>query len=253
MAKVQAEEIYRCWDMMGQGKLNIFPNSFFTNFGFNDVETGCVICSRVAIDNNIKGIEDIIGKVDVNKYMNDMQVPGKSETFTQAMSGGAFNSFKNYGEGEIEKAINDPKNKGEVINLNLNRDSTEKAILFSQRNTEIGALDAVNNIWTGIAGVAGGTVLFGGTKVVKAGVRIIGMAAKSPGALVTIVVAAAGISGAGAYGAWQNQQTSVGYCGALSGGVGNKEKLKMGCSVTSSVPYNPKNINALCEYIDGNL
>jgi hypothetical protein len=50
--EVSANAMYDCWDMMGQGKLDLFGTTKSV-FGLEQVKSSCVICSRVAIDKSV--------------------------------------------------------------------------------------------------------------------------------------------------------------------------------------------------------
>jgi hypothetical protein len=249
IAKTNAEQLYGCWDTMGQGKLEIFPQSVLQKIGFTGMaDNGCVVCARIAIDDKINNKEPILNSVDVSSYMRDNQIPGKALTYLQAMTDRGVNSFPSTTQEKIN--TNELPSKSNLIDLDAS--TTQKAIIFSQRVTPTDPWTAVGNFWRTTSAVAGGAFLFAPTRglltgAIKGGTSLVG-------GWVAAGVAAVGaitITTVSAVNAYNIQMASVGYCGNLTGG--DEKSAKIGCSITSSVPYTYSNVNKLCTYIDGDL
>jgi hypothetical protein len=102
--------------------------------------------------------------------------------------------------------------------------------------------DVVTNL--GLAGATLGTAAF----MSPAGKAVSGLIF-SPAGLVVAVAGGVAIAGYGAYNAEQGQLAAAGYCGEFSTG----SKAKNGCSMVQGINYNFKDINILCNSIEGDL
>lgn len=69
--EISANAMYDCWNMMGQGKLDLFGKAA-ESFGWDVTQPTCVICSRVAVDKDVN--PEILNSVDINTYMRAHQV-----------------------------------------------------------------------------------------------------------------------------------------------------------------------------------
>lgn len=67
-----AESLYDCNEMLGGGKLNFMPNTFWSN-------NYCLICTRVAFDNEAKKLVTDISYAELYKYLQNKKTrDGKS-------------------------------------------------------------------------------------------------------------------------------------------------------------------------------
>jgi hypothetical protein len=247
IAQINVEQLYGCWDLMGQGKLEIFPKSVMEKIGLKpDSDNGCVICARIAIDDKINDKDVILNLVDVSTYMRDNQVPGKALTYLQAMTDRGVNSYPSISQDSLDQS------KSGADTVQLKADSSEKAIIFSQRITKTDPAYAVLNFWKTTSAVAGGAFVFAPTRslltgVIKGGTSLVGgWVAVGAAAVSAITVSVVSYTNA-----YNVQMASVGYCGEFTGG--DEKSAKQGCSITSSVPYSYSNVNKLCTFIDGDL
>ena len=84
--KEVAQEMVNCWTMMGEGKADVFSTDIPTEFKVSEITSTCVICSRIAINENaIGGVN--VEEVDVIDYMFRHKVPGKDISYYEFFSG----------------------------------------------------------------------------------------------------------------------------------------------------------------------
>jgi hypothetical protein len=81
-----AREMADCWNMMGEGNLEVFSREFTSS----SYSAATVICSRIAFDSNIVGPTDLTGPSDpkyipsisgMNNYLLTHKVPGKNISY----------------------------------------------------------------------------------------------------------------------------------------------------------------------------
>ncbi|MBU0466551.1 MAG: hypothetical protein KJ718_06485 [Nanoarchaeota archaeon] len=242
--KISAEEMYNCWSIMGEGKLNLFADKF--EFNLKDISDflkleerapKCVICSRIALSPELKkrtNVEkkDILDLVDVNNYLQTELVPGSTKTYINTFTDRQVNAFP----AEVRAKFNQPDNQ--------KKGTDEIAYIFTQLKTaEDPATAAMNG-----ATIAGG-FLFGGTY----SLGMLGKAISHPiisGIVGTVAIG--GTAGLRALGAYNDQQVSAGHCGTYT--QVSEDKAKYGCSFVMPVDYNNVEfINNLCSGgIEGN-
>ncbi len=98
IAKIYAEETFACWQMMGEGKVNLFTQFYADTFGVGGVYPSCVICSRIAFDEKAlvdSGID--LNNIDIEGYMLTHKAPNREISFYQAIAGesGKFSIAQN--------------------------------------------------------------------------------------------------------------------------------------------------------------
>lgn len=269
--RISAEEMYSCWSMMGEGKLDIF-GKFSTDLGIKSVVPSCVICSRIAIDEGVK--RDILydhsagAGININEYMRKNNVPGKSVTFLQAFTDKSVSSYS-YANNDAYENLKE-LNKLESVSSSMDKNDKEdvkayekglKTIQVSESGKDLSnrqmavvfmqvksvkTADVLKNML-----VVGGTVVAGAfmTPVVN---KVAGNVAKkvlfNPYGIAATVITGTAIGGYGAYNAYQGQLTAAGYCGAFSS---SDDRASEGCSLVQGVNYNLNDINALCKSIQG--
>lgn len=250
--EISANAMYDCWDMMGRGKLSLFTTNM-NAIGYSPVESSCVVCSRVAVDESVRA-EDmkdkngevtkqgVLDKVDINKYLQENLVPGSSLTYSQAF-GTSSRTFAKAEDGLFSDVKVEDKATG---SLESNKDHREIAFVFMQIDT-IKEFEAIKN-QLGVAGTAAAftfsTPIVRGTawSVVTAG-------AKNPYAWLALVIAGVGSMGYGEYTAAQGREMAAGpgYCGSFTSQV----DAKQGCSVVKALDWDASSINYLCKNIEG--
>ncbi len=250
--KITANAMFDCWSMMGEGKLDIFTKAT-ESLGWSKTQPTCVICSRIAVDKDIQGVD--LNAIDVNSYMKTHQVPGSSLTYLQTFTDRGVSSYANVGgqlsaseynklgqvklDSTYEQKVEAAAQQTQASQLVVNR---ELAIVFMQMKPP--SVDTVlNNL--AAAGVTLGAATFM-SPVGKFASRVV---FTPVGAAIAIGTAAA-VGGYGAYNAHQGQLAAATYCGAFSS---NSDKTKSGCSMVQGLNYNFKEINAVCANIEGEI
>lgn len=95
IAQIYTEQIYKCWGMMGEGKVSLWNSFLSQTYGVGSVYPTCVICDRIAFDMrslNDAGIDP--AKADTREYMLTHKVPQKDITYFEAIvgEGGQFST-----------------------------------------------------------------------------------------------------------------------------------------------------------------
>ena len=259
--------MYDCWNMMGRGRMDLFGKAFKS---YRVVESRCVVCSRLAIadDVNVKfpDIQEELGGDAFNEYLRVNNVPGSSQTYLNAflessgvdtystVEGGFAEAFEKdrkeaSGEGglggdELKEVQREVENANETSFVKLSTDQI--AFVFAQRKTKQG-------FWSGFTtGVKDSSIVIVGGGVTSG---VAGMAIGSIGVLPSFILGAFAVSGTGLYAgatSYANQQASAVYCGILASGVEDKSLIE-GCSVVRGVPYKAEYVNQICEHIEGKL
>ena len=231
ISRVLAESTYNCWNLMGQGKLDLFnsvPDGIFPDFR---KQSTCVICSRVAVGSDINN--EVLARVDVSNYLKSTTIPGGSRTYLQVMTDDQFNSYVPLDESKVEKSDFD------LQQVRNNNSAREKAIVFMQFKSQ----DPVEVIKTQLQIGAG----VGGTAFAFTPGGVLSFASKASN-LVYTAAAVVTVAGLGAASAYAQQQTAVGYCGQLTT---NDKDSRDGCSIVQTLNYNVQDIKNLCGSLQG--
>ncbi|MBX4196467.1 hypothetical protein KW805_02685 [Candidatus Pacearchaeota archaeon] len=241
VSEVSAQALYDCWSMMGEGKLDIF-GSYATSRGFKPTEPVCVICSRVAIDRNMNQdfLKAVSDKVDIQGYLASHQVPGKSQTYMQAIG---LESYPLASKEKVENALNELQKKKPKEIGNVAGSGDELALVFMQiKSTSIGS--ALANVGTDAVVVSGAvfSLPYVGAPLAKALLL-------TPAGLVVTAVVGGAVAANSAFNAYQGQQVAAGYCGKVD--TRDKDSGEQGCSLVEALPYSFKDINGLCAEIEG--
>jgi hypothetical protein len=148
-----ADEIARCWAMLGEGKVNFFGR------GWND-ETRCVICTKINFSEKSKSVGEIR---DFGEYMAKTPVPGKEDTgitYTDFLAGAKEHlQQKDIQEGvkqQDEKNINPDEalfGNSIVENSVINPSSGNKYVI-------VYTLWDANKFWAVVGGGAGMAALW---------------------------------------------------------------------------------------------
>jgi len=248
--EVNANALYDCWRMTGQGKLDIFGKAFQT---YKEVETKCIVCSRVALAEDVKerfpGIEN---DLDLNEYLRTTNVPNSDLTYLQVFTGSSgINTYVDVNHKEVEESLNQAKDRqleGETLSASLIENNFDQiAFVFAQRKTTEGfTKGTLIGLRDSSIVVVGGGVTSG---IASAAVKVIG----GLPALVIGLVTVGGTSLYAGINSLSQQMASVAYCGEFESSLGEGEASREGCSVIRGVPYNAEYVNQLCEDIEGDL
>jgi len=215
-----AREMYDCWDMLGQGKIDFFGESIWKQTtGFDTVKPACVICSRIKFDKNV---QQKISGVDIDSYMALTNVPGKDFTYLEYFSD--------------EKGTKLPTD----YKITLLRTDQEYAVVFAgMKGGDLLARMGTDALLLGIGGAA----------AIKGSIATIGPVATGK----FIIKAAKFAAGKGwwnllllipigvqmGFELW-NQHLSAVYCDGSKGG----------CFIVSIIPYSAEAIKTSCTNIE---
>ncbi len=234
--KYVADATFDCWKITGQGKLDLFATplskNYFENvenyFNLNDPKASCIICSRIAISEELRNQRNILELIDVNDYMANTLVPGSTQTYLETLTDRQVNSIP----GEIVQNYSNEKQKSGTDQI---------AIIFAQVKSEE---DWQEGAITGA--LHGASFVFGSSYA-------LGLTGKLVTTLPGFLVAATAIGGTAGIKAWNadsHQDFSVGYCGQFT----SSETNKYGCSIVTQADWNNKTaINNLCGRIEGRI
>jgi hypothetical protein len=92
---ISAQTMYDCWNMMGQGKLDLV-STYAKQLGWSQGQSTCVICTRVALADDVpKELLDpkSSNSIDMNTYLATHQVPGSDKTYLQTFTDVGINAF----------------------------------------------------------------------------------------------------------------------------------------------------------------
>lgn len=221
--KVNADQMYACWKMMGEGKLDLLRPAG----AFSSAAPSCFICSRVGFGSDLatKG-EQVFGKVDLNGYLVNNKPEGSDKSYLEIFSGRKAipQEIKN----ELSGEITDKEKKVDEV-----------AYIFAQVNVDE-PLDKLENVALGSS-----LIVFGGTQIPVLGAAAKGVLTTLPGAIATL-----GTIGLASGLAWANTENnaafSASYCGDFTTGV-KEGGGRRGCSIVTAVNYdNSDKINTIC-------
>jgi len=262
--KFLAQNIIDCWSMMGEGKVLVNTDWITQEYGLGDISSSCVICSRIAFDEQglekAEITEEQLVNIDVLNYMATHYISGKEITYLDyiGQSHGAKISIKQPSKeeiiGEISKTteeLNDGSegNKQEDVEKvlkdnilstgeNKNAKAGELAILFMQIRAP-GHAEVLKNTGLALAGSAGASFALAPATTIKA------IVALAEAWFITLPVAAIFIAGQ-QINVEYNKYVSAGYCGDIM--IGNE--AKEGCSVVRTLDYNEEDISKYCTFIE---
>ena len=243
-----AEEMYSCWSMMGEGKLDLFQ-SLQKKTGLESVKSTCVICSRVAIDVAAGREAQILREVNLPAYLKSHTVPNSQLTYLQAFTDPSVQAYSKVSEDILAKEFS------RESALEVKPKTPEYAVVFMQiKPTSLS--DAIKNIGS-VATVAGGAFVLTPMPLKGGALRT---AASGLFTLPGAVVAASGavIGGAIIYSNTdQGAGAAAGYCGDVTvpGAATVKASstgadVRKGCSMVQVVAYDAVAINSLCNHIE---
>jgi hypothetical protein len=242
--EISANAMYDCWNMMGQGKLDLFNGGIGIATGADSQKAvSCVICSRIAFNAS----DNIINNVSIDSYLRKNKVPSSSLTYLQTFTDAGVSSYAAV-DSDVMTKIRDNK-VGETFTFGDVNDANQKvgqlAVVFAQikPGSYTGNLEKLAN--TGIA-VTAASFLMAPTTTTS-------IATKAIGTVPGLVLTGIGVGGVALYSmsnVYAGKVAAAGYCGQFnSGNPENKDKV--GCSGVQIVPYDVKAINNICQSIEG--
>ena len=277
--KEMADDIYSCWAMAGEGKISIFGDaeglvySFVKYIGldlFNSktTEPKCIVCSRLAISEDVKERGDeILSEVDVNDYMLKTKVPGNSLTYLQKFTDSGVRFLPPIPSLDSTDLSEEDRNKMknisdslEKVNMEIglknSKGSDQIAIVFSQLIWEEEDVSERGLFAASIVGgsfvVIGGLVALTGVGLPVGGALLVkgGMLFATAGVVGGLV--AGGVESGVVYSQQQkNKIMTVGHCGKLEN---PDEEMQEGCSFVKTIGWDVDLVNNLCSGgIEGRL
>ena len=256
--EANVEAMYNCWQMMGEGKLDLFSGvktgGVLKNLvGLGNLEakeSSCVVCSRVAIDKDfiykkdkdgkfiesVDGVtddfEEVAELVDFNNYLLENTPKGEEKSYWEIMTDSQLRAFPKEFEEEI--------NLGDRKNLNIEDVIDQRALMFMQIKTE-------KTPWEKFAESSLKFLAGSGTGVASLGG--IGVLTKGP-VIALVGLGSVGTGGIAAFQSYKGRQLSAGYCGEF---ISETSKAAQGCSLVLPLNFEDINqVNNYCSRIEGN-
>lgn len=226
ISSYSAEAMRQCWEMTGQGKLDIFGRAA-TSLGLDSSKASCIICSRLAIAGDVP--DDVRARVKMDDYLRNTQVPGKPYTYLQEFLGNrGTNSYTRINDTDLSSSQT----------LISTFDGNQIAFVFMQ----IKPVDFTKALENQALAVEGAAFLIPGASKIGKAILF------TPAGRIVGAVAAVAAVGVAAVNTYEGQQAAAGYCGTFTSNTGAAEK---GCSVVQGISYTVKDVNSLCENIQG--
>lgn len=255
--ETSANAMYDCWNMMGQGKLDLFNGGIWKSAGLTTQDIPiCVICSRIGYD--VK--EETLSDVDLAYFLSHIKVPGGSITYTKAFTDPGMSSYA----GADTSSLNSLGENKNLILTTITRDAKtgiaskgtealgvigeekprriELAVVFTQ-------IKVPKTYWDQLSTILGTGVALAGTSFIMAPgttSKLIGAAA---GHFVITGIAAGGVVAYSMYNVYAGKVAAAGYCDRFTT---SKDDISGGCSGVQIIPYDVKAINSICGGIEGN-
>lgn len=258
IAENAANAMYSCWQMMGEGKLDLF-GSYTESRGLNPAENVCLICSRVAISSAIK--PEVYGKRNLlEEYMETHYIPNTQIRYVEYFTDRGVGAYPKVSQDLLDKKAAgskegvsdiDPDAKKVLENISVTS-NPEIAFVFSQVKTG-GYWDKFTTVLQDGAMISGGLFYMAPGKLTTKVGFVLKLVAKHPVVATVVSVGAVGIAGVYTYSNhYTSMQNVAGYCGKMATTINSKdENEKMGCSIVQAVPYEVSNINSICQQIEG--
>jgi len=241
--RAYAMEMLDCWTMMGAGELSLYSQALAKESGFGVVYPTCVICSRVAVDEESLNEVDF-SKMDLYDYMARHVVPETDKTYLQIISG-KDNSGFSLKEGSFSLDINDDENvNGEFEfedSFKLEDTPKETAILFMQISAPQHKKVFSNTFWT----ATGITTATGFSATGRSVAIRIAKATGLKGGVIGAALVAAGLGVQHGFVAY-NRAVTASKCSVI--GVG--DEAVEGCSVLGVMDYETENILKYCGVVE---
>jgi len=233
-----ADAMYRCWKMMGEGKIDLFK-SLSKNLAVKVTDKPtCIICSRIAVDMNSAKNEEIYGATDLGAYLQANGPEGSAKSYLQIFTDDEVSSYA-----KIESTEN-----YETKDI-LPGNDAETAVVFMQIKPD--SYWSVASNWKDIAiGGAAGAFAIAPKWTMRIGKAGIQAARAYP---VLAVALAAGSVGYVSWNVHEGRMAAAAYCGerTVPPGTGtDKTSVVNGCSMVQVIPYDARAMNTLCGIIE---
>lgn len=227
ISEIAANAMYDCWSMLGEGKIDIFGKAW-SKFGLGDSGSPtCIVCSRLAISEDVENIDEITKRIDVDKYISENNVPGKEITYLESFTD---KNFRVSADTEIDfKQVDNLDGSPKTIS---GGSDNQIAFVFSQVKTK-----KWQDVLANEAGLVVGTSFFVPGKLAIAKALYLG-----PQAILTVPITV-GLAVLPPLNAYNGRLAAAGYCGKFSS---SDEDYFEGCSLIQGVDYNVQDINSLC-------
>jgi len=245
-----ARKMVDCWEMTGQGKLSLFNQWFAETYGFSDVASSCIICSRIAFDRKSLAKTGInVQEIDVFNYMTKHLIAGKNITYYDYLGGdkgkisvkdeNVENLIKELSKNLLYETVN------QNINTNDNPNSDELAILFMQIYSPKYGEVFKNSLYT-VLGIGASNFISAPVLSTKLTVGAGKLALAHPIGAAIAALLGLGIGGYQAYSVFNNNAIAAGYCGDIA----VEDRAETGCSVVRIVNYGAEDLSKYCSTIE---
>lgn len=247
-----ARDVVDCWRTMGEGKIGLFSQWFTESYGLGSVYPTCVICSRIAFDDeNLRKSGIFIEDIDVMKYMMTHAIPNKNISYFSYLAGeGGKISVPMKTNFEIyDLLLEDKVKSGDVkisdengIPITVEQafkepDNSELTVMFMQISapTHTGV---IKNTAMALGLGLGASYFMAPKTIGKNAVSLL----KSPWAWAILIIAGLYQQNSVA----ENRAITAGYCGDVSSGGEERD----GCSVVRTVNYDIDSLADYCSVIE---
>lgn len=260
-----ANAMFDCWNMMGEGKLNVFSGSefgggvvsssldVFTNvLGFTEsIKSSCVICSRIALADDLFEEDgkpgEVLKKVDTNRYLRNEFIPNSNEKYVDYFADEQVRGFLDDEFFERGRNLEKINKQGEVVGVEKTyekpKPTNQMAFVFMQILTE-----DEDPIKAALDDGAAAGFIFAGTVIATPLGKVLTFVTWKLQALAAVAITL-GTAGFSYFRERGNQVLAAGYCGKFTG----ERELSHGCSLLTPVDYNDvSQINDLCFILEGN-
>ncbi len=240
--EISANAMYDCWNMMGQGKFDIF-STISSEFGWGQTGRTCVICSRIALADNVP--ESVTNLVDVRNYLSSNNVPGTSQTYLQAFTDEGVRSFPDVSKDLFSSASSSVQTSNGPAKLSGSFSNNQLALVFMQIKVQsLGNILDKQASWG--AATAGSAFVWSPGKTLSAVYALFSLPGIIAGASAVVVDSVVVLNN------YMGQKAAAGYCGNFVSPESKSGSNVQGCSLVQIMPYSFKDISNLCEHIQGN-
>lgn len=260
--KLYAQEILKCWQMMGEGKVSLFSQGVAKTFGIGSVYPSCAICSRIAIDvDSINKSKIDLSDVNVYEYMLTHKVPSKEISYYEAIATenpSTLSLSNTISLNPITKTTVNGKDSiiaGNQQNVSLSAISNDSKEIYSNKENAILFMQisapeqggSILNIGKVLIGTAAATHVLAPTVSWQADKAVAKVCTSGGWVGPVLCLGAAAIAVAFQQGNVAHQRSvTAGYCGDISTGT----DARNGCSVVRPIEYNITDVSKYCSVIE---
>ena len=254
-----SDEVVDCWSMMGEGKVSVFSPSIAQKVGLGTVYSSCVVCSRIAFDEDLKISQNELKNLDLYDYMKKTKISGKEITYAEYFSDsqtvpdvgqGDEIKFsvpevsKENGKTELKEGESVSISKEELKDLEEQNVPEELGIVFMQISAPTHK-EAFSYVIKGAIGATAASFVSPGGKIARS------LAVKAcAGPVRGPICVATGILAIGAQQAqiYKSRNVAAGKCVDVY--KGDPDGARNGCSVVRVVDYDSENLAEYCSVIE---